>query len=269
MFELKTAKAKVTNVEVLSHKNREADANPGAKLSFECKVPNHVVAMLHPLLLPMLWRAQEDAPAPPQAALDGIPDAAELPNLTQVGAHVPTLPWEDELSGYTLRMAYGVRGRSDDVINDCKVYGFRVKPHEGGTATVKFKVESLNIGEPLWGRLAKKKGLEFEIDLVPPVVAQIGIEDSDGDDDAPDPAPAAPARATGPAPSQRTRTARGRAQTQAALASGGKPIAPPAASGTNWPFPKETPPTHDGAERAPDATDAFVRAQQGSAQSAT
>lgn len=44
-FELETTtKAKLTDVVVLSQKNRQPDENPGAKLSFETSLSNHMLA---------------------------------------------------------------------------------------------------------------------------------------------------------------------------------------------------------------------------------
>lgn len=238
MFELKPAvKAKVTNVEVLSHKNREVDADPGVKLSFSCKVPNSVVALLNARILPALWERQGETAPPPQGSLEGVAPVSDLPNLTPMGAHVPTLPWDEELTGYTLLMDYGTGGRSNEEIKDCKLHTFRVQPHEGGTATLKFKCESVNVAEKLWGRLAKKKGREFEIILTPPAIVQSDIEDDSG----PEPVKAAEPREPGaaeraaaakagkapaepPAPhkgnERPARTERGKAQTAAALAAG-------------------------------------------------
>ncbi len=172
MFKLNPAvQAKVRNVEVLSHKNREPDANPGAKISLTVKVPNAVVGLIHPDLFKILWEKNKSAPQPPQGQLEGT-EVSERPNLTPLGAHLPTLPYSEELTGYTFTQVWGTaNARSNRVLKDCTLTNWKIQPHEGGTSTIKFVVECQDVGgNGMWDALAKLKGTTIEIIVEPPVV---------------------------------------------------------------------------------------------------
>ena len=188
-FELESpTKAKVIEVLVLSQKNRQPDEDPGAKLSLQALVANDVLIGFDGVLRGMLFmRDARSNTSERQGTLDGVPPVSDLTQLTPVGSHIKSLKWHDELTGYRLRIDHGTGGPSDIIIDDCVIDNFRLQPQEGGTVLVKFDLESANISERTFGKLAKLKSVDVQITLLGPDVTQSSL---DGIPDIP-PGPAA------------------------------------------------------------------------------
>jgi hypothetical protein len=231
MFELlQMTKAKLIEVFVLSQKNRQPDENPGAKLTVEIAVPNHALSMFDGFLKGFLFTKHgAESPKAKQTTLDGVEVVSDLPNLSGIAAHVGVLPWSHEMTGYGLVVDLGLGGkRSNLVIDDCVLSGWKITPKEGGSVLVKFNIESANVSESAFGKLAKMKSREIQFTLTPPEIQQ---EDLDGDDKAP-PASAAEKPIDGSVAA--FKRDHPEAQTDGAGAPTG---ADP--GGKEWPFPKK------------------------------
>lgn len=203
-FELDTlTKAKLLDVVVLSQKNRQPDENPGAKLTVELSLSNHALSQFDGHLKSFLFAKNggEDSKAK-QATLDGVDVVSDMPNLSSIGAKIGALRWSHELTGYELVVDLGLgTKRSNLEIEGCTLSGWKITPKEGGSVLVKVNIESPDVSEAAFGKLAKLKSREIQILLTAPEVEQ---------DDLVDDAPAA-------------------------KASSGK------GKGDNWPFPKQRP----------------------------
>jgi hypothetical protein len=175
-FELETTtKAKITDVEILSQKNRAPDANPGAKLSISMDLSNDALSYFDGSLKGMLFHksAASSKPEARQGTLDAVEPVSDLPNLTGIGAAVGSLHWALELTGYTLVLDYGMGGpRSNLELADCKLSGFKFTPKEGGTVTVQLVCETEDVAEKVFGKLATLKAREVSILLTAPEVVQ-------------------------------------------------------------------------------------------------
>lgn len=174
MIQLETmTKAKLTEIEVLSQKNRAPEDNPGAKLTFEMELPSDMLALfdgqLRSFLLMKAPGAQADIPG------------AESEQLTQIGQNIGTFHWGWEGSGYSLEIDRGLGGRSNLKVLDSGVSGFRLTPKPNGF-TAKFYVESEDISEAMFGKLAKLKSCEVKLTLLPPA-----LDDSQGEIEQPKP----------------------------------------------------------------------------------
>jgi len=297
MFELlQSQKTKLNDVVVLSQKNRQPDDNPGAKLSFEMDVPNHVLSYFDGMLKGFLFT--KNASSVPTATkrndtatgtLDGVEQVSDLPNLSTIGSKVGWLKWDAELSGYELLVVLGVaRKQSNLEIADCVLSKFRFRGKDGGSVTVKFTLESQDVSEQAIGKLAKLKSREVDIQLRAPEVVQQDIDD--GSDDEKPAAPRKPAAAERAAVAKAGATApdAGRAATEAFAQGAGDP--PPDDEGSEagdtdisgsdaaWPFPKkastEAPPQSVTIEtsrpgtrtaRGRDRTKAALAAREGAA----
>lgn len=184
MFELLTkTKTKLLDVVVLSQKNRQPDDNPGAKLSVEMMMSNDILSYFDGNLRGFLFTKNPVAAISTgrgkQAELEGVPAISDTPNLTAIGAHVGALHWEDESTGFTFVVDLGLGGRQSNLeLGDCKLSNWRLIPKEGGTVIVRFDIESNDVSEKSFGRLAKLKSREIEVLLLPPEVTQ---EDLDPD----------------------------------------------------------------------------------------
>lgn len=177
-FELETfTKAKLTDVVVLSQKNRQPDENPGAKLSFELALGNDSLSYFDGHLKTTLFTKNGGAAKAGQGTLEGVPVVSDMPNLTGIGQKVGTLHWDLELTGYTLEIDHGMGGKSNLEVKDCVLSNFRITPKEGGTVIVKFDAESPDVAENVFGKLATLKTREIEIALSAPTPAQQSIDD--------------------------------------------------------------------------------------------
>ena len=164
MFHIETmAKAKLTDVEVLSQKNREPDDNPGAKLTLEMEMASSMLALFDGSLRSFLLTKAPGA----QGEIDGV----EGEQLSTIGAKIGAFAWDLEISGYTLTIDNGLGGKSNLEVVDCSASGFRITPKPNGFV-VKFHVESEDISEAMFGKLAKLKSRDMLITLDPPEVAQ-------------------------------------------------------------------------------------------------
>lgn len=166
-------KAKVLDVQVLSQKNRQPDENPGAKISLELQLTNHVLDAFDPSLRAFLFTKGPGSVSAKNATLDGIPEVSDLPNLSPAAMKIPVLRWNQELSGYRLVIDQGLGGKKSDLeVTDCLLSGFRFFPKEGGTLIAKCIAESANVDGKQWGVLAKLKSRPVEILLRAPAEAQ-------------------------------------------------------------------------------------------------
>lgn len=181
MIEITTPlKAKLADLVVLSQKNRQPDENPGAKLSIEMNLPLDTLAMFAGGM-----RASWYEPGPAQqGALDGM----AIERLTSLGEFIGWSTWSKEYTGHTVTIDFGIGGPSNIVIKDAKLHHFKFSP-EDGSVFAKFKVESADVSEAMFGRLAKLKSCEVQLLVAPPTVDQREI-----DDEAAAPAPAPTAR---------------------------------------------------------------------------
>lgn len=184
MFELLTkTKTKLLDVVVLSQKNRQPDDNPGAKLSVEMMLSNDILAYFDGSLRGFLFTKNPVAVLSTgkgkQAELEGVPAVSDTPNLTSLGSHVGSIHWDSESTGYTFVVDQGLGGRTSNLeLQDCKLSNWRILPKEGGTVIVRFDVESNDVSEKSFGRLAKLKSREIEVLLLPPEVTQEDLDDT-------------------------------------------------------------------------------------------
>ena len=164
-------KAKLTDIEVLSSKDREPDANPGIGLKFAATMGNDVLSLFDGALRGMIF-GKSAAGMSTQQALDGIEPATDMPNLTAIGMALGQFGWESVLTGYTLTIDHGMGGKSNLEIADCVLSDFKFLGKEGGTVIVKFKLEAHDVAEKVFGKLSKLKSQEVSILLIAPVVEE-------------------------------------------------------------------------------------------------
>lgn len=178
VFELESpTNAKLTDVIVLSDKDRAPDTNPGVGLDFAMTVANDHLAMFDGFLRSVLYTKNASSTKPEQATLDGVQPVSDMPNLTEIGKKLGQFGWDLELTGYTLTCDQGMGGPKSNIeLGDCKLTNWRFKPKEGGSVEVKFRVESPDVNEKTHGKLALLKTREFPITLAAPEVAQADVE---------------------------------------------------------------------------------------------
>ena len=166
-------KAKITDVVVLSQKNREPDQNPGAALTFSMELSNDALSYFDGSLKSFLYtKSAASSGAPAQRGLEGVEQISDMPNLTKTGIKIGKFHWNEELTGYELVIDHGMGGKSNLDIADAVVLNFRIEPKEGGTMVLGFLLESLDVPEKVFGKLATLKNREVQITLTAPEVKQ-------------------------------------------------------------------------------------------------
>lgn len=235
MFSLPTStKAKIRNVEILSDKDRPADANPGAKIKLTVSLSNDVLTEFDGSLRAFLFTKPEGGASAKQATIEGVKEVSDAPALSKIAEKVGTIGWHHEFTGYTTVFDLGLGGKKSNIeLADCKLYQWRLTPKDGGTVVCQFNIDAPDVPEAQWGRLAKQKGREVEIQLHPPEVTQGELTTGDGK-----PAPAHTGNERAPDPFGAGKKAEGGAPPQSVT--------------------HEKPPKDKGAAKAEAATRAFV-----------
>ena len=175
MFELlNPTNTKIVDVVVLSQKNRHPDDNPGAKISVEQQLANGELAHFDGNLRNWLYTKKPGAGAAAQAQLDGVDPISDTPHLTAIGSKLGWFHWALELTGYTVVVDHGTGGKSDLTLADCTLSGFRFKCNEGGTIDCRYDIESNDVSEKAFGRLAKLKSTDVDVTVRPPEISGQG-----------------------------------------------------------------------------------------------
>lgn len=175
MFELlNPTNTKIVDVVVLSQKNRQPDDNPGAKISVEQQLANGELAHFDGALRGMLYTKKPGAGAAAQQPLDGVDPISDTPHLTAIGSKLGWFHWALELTGYTVVVDHGTGGTSDLTLADCTLSGFRFKCNEGGTIDCRYDIESNDVSEKAFGRLAKLKSTDVDVTVRPPEISGQG-----------------------------------------------------------------------------------------------
>lgn len=170
MFELETpTKAKQTDLEVLSQKNRPADSNPGVVLSFMAERPNSALSELSGLLRSAMYCKNANAETT-QKSLEGVEPISDFPNLTDLGEHIGRFTWAYKQTGCTLIYDYGTGGSSNITLKDVTVEALHITCKEGGTTTWQWKCEISDVDVGVFGKLATFKNREVSIQLIGPRV---------------------------------------------------------------------------------------------------
>lgn len=167
-FEIEDFKnAKLASINIRSEKHGPEALNPAVDLTHTMDIPNTDLSMFDGHLLSALYyRSEAAAGDGGQGALEGM-EAVSLPNLRF--PFMGAISWGKEFTGYTYTIQHGLGGKSDIHLMDCKVNGFKLEPKEGGTVSVKFRVQcATNLNEKTMGKLALLAQNEVPIMLVAP-----------------------------------------------------------------------------------------------------
>jgi hypothetical protein len=172
-FELESfTTVKITDVVVLSQKNRDPADNPGAQLQFLAKLSNNELTQFDGALKSMLYTQSAASSAAQQGELDGVEAVTDAPNLTNIGLAIGKFHWSADLTGYELVIDHGMGGKSNITLDNCSMSGFKIDPKEGGTVEVCWTLESEDVTEGKFGKLATLKNREVKITLAAPQVDQ-------------------------------------------------------------------------------------------------
>ncbi|MDY0975026.1 hypothetical protein SOM61_08630 [Massilia sp. CFBP9012] len=167
MFSIPFLKTQLASVNARAELHGK-EKKPAFDLKLIAAMPNDVLFDFHPLLRTMLYKPAEQAD---QVDLvdQADPEALTALRLPKLGK----LKWEFEAEGYSLRIAYGIGGKSDINLSDCKVHKVSFVCQEGGTVLVECTV----IAHPetaIVGRLCEMIQQTVEMELTPPEPETLG-----------------------------------------------------------------------------------------------
>ena len=130
MFHLdEPIKAKLTEVRVLSQKDRKPDEEPGAKLTLQMQLSNDALSMLDGALKSTLFTRHAGGSDGAQKPLEDMEPVSDLPNLTPIGQQIGTIKWHHDFAGYELAMQYGTgRAGSNIGSENCQLSNLRITP---------------------------------------------------------------------------------------------------------------------------------------------
>lgn len=173
-------KAKITDVEVLSSKDRKPNENPGAAVNITTVQSNEILSMFDPFMRGNLYSkvAKADGASADkklQGALvpevNNVQITSDMPKLTTFGVGMGEFAWPLEMMGAILDIEYGVEGPSGIRALGCKVHKFRIFPQEGGSVIIKYRVEFGDVDSETHGKLAMLKNCDVVLTLTAPNVA--------------------------------------------------------------------------------------------------
>lgn len=164
MFELKAHTVKLASVNPRAEMHGE-ERKPAFDLKLEVACTSDVLIHFHSELRTTLYKKPEN----PDLVEQGGNDEFTALRFPKLGA----LKWDWEGTGYTLVVGYGIRGKSDIRLGDCKVDGIRIEPQNGGTVNLSLRViahpESKDVG-----KLCEMIQQNIEISLLPPDPETLG-----------------------------------------------------------------------------------------------
>lgn len=169
MFELATlTPAKLASVNCRAEMHG-AESVPAVDLKFSFDAANTILSEFDGWLLTSLYMRRDATDKDSgQAVLDGVEPVSDVPNLRMPGLGMP-LKWDIDLTGYHLRLEYGIGGRSNVELDDCKCNTFTIEAKEGGTVTVGVRVQATSgLTEKILGKLATLVQHDVQIALMPP-----------------------------------------------------------------------------------------------------
>ena len=170
MFQLKESKVLIASVNARAEKHGDK-TEPAFDLTCEVNCASTVLDMFDKELRTTLYKKNDE----PDLVDQADPEALTALRFPRVDA----LKWDLDLTGYRLRVAYGIGGPSDIQLPDCKVDGFKFKAQQGGTVSVRFRVIAHPKTEDV-GRLCEMIQQTIEMDIVAPeptTVAQLFGDD--------------------------------------------------------------------------------------------
>lgn len=125
------------------HSHSEKNGNeivPAATLVFKFHAPNDVLSEFSPDLKSSLYRRPEITEGDMADNADPrLDDPNYLPRL-KFPSMSNTIKIDHALVGSTVTVHYGIRGKSDIILDESNVGGFEFDPQDGGTVFVTLKV---------------------------------------------------------------------------------------------------------------------------------
>jgi len=198
LFELAEKDVQFTHMNTRLEKHGEDDVL-AVDLDMMISTSNEALAMLHPTLR---WSLYDK----PDVGNSDLADQAKAHELVRLRyPQLAALRWSKDLMNMLVRFHYGIDGKSDIVLFDCKINKFKIECHDGGTIDLAWRVQANPSPEQI-GKLTERlsvgtvsvsiayaaptepqKPLTNEPERNPLDAADPEDEDDDDEEDAPPP----------------------------------------------------------------------------------
>ena len=159
MFQLEKQQVSLVKVST-PMENHGKDYKLACVLTIEATVPNKHLNTFGPGLLDALYRKAEQTDDTDLLADPEQPTALRYPKMSP-------FDWEQEGTGYTAIVDYGLGGESDIELGDVKVYSFTISPMEGGSVVVRCNLLT-HPEEADVGKLCAKQKQNIDLTLTAP-----------------------------------------------------------------------------------------------------
>lgn len=165
MFALKEFAATIANFNPRPELHGE-DPKPAADLTLDVKVGNDVLEQFHPKLKRSLYHYDKKKEADGEADLVDQARKDQLPHLLFPKLN-SSLKWDESIVGATVKLSFGVSGKSDVEITGCEINNFVLQCMEGGTVQIRMRVQC-HPDEAQAGRLYMMMGTEVDVTMTYP-----------------------------------------------------------------------------------------------------
>lgn len=189
-------KGKITKVGGYTIKLGQKETLPAAQMRVMATAPNAILNQFSPRMRELLYEKAKGSDKV-QKQLEGVEVVSDLPNLTEEGAKLGALSWNDEQTGCTF-----IVDRAIDPLRleNCKATSFKIVSRDGGSVQVFFTLTTGEIDRETAGDLLLLKNTEILFELTAPQVHQRKLEEDDDEaGEAAKPPPAAKSRRKGSA----------------------------------------------------------------------
>jgi hypothetical protein len=154
---------------------------PAIDLKFTMLAVNEWLAFFHEQLLHAFYKGEPAAGDPAQPDLEGVEAVTSLPYLRFPKMRMP-IGWGWEGTGFTLTVDHGMGGRSNLVLGDCKVDGFKFDMKEGGTVEITWRLQASKVEDKVMGKLCSLIQHDLEITLTAPSDDQQSLDETKKDE---------------------------------------------------------------------------------------
>lgn len=165
MFALKEFSATIVDFNPRRELHGE-EPMPAADLKLSIKVGNDVLEHFHPKLRKSLYHYDKKKEADGEADLVDQARKESLPHLIFPKLSYP-LKWDDGIVGASVKLAFGVSGKSDVELVGCDLNSFVLSPMEGGTIQINMRVQC-HPDQAQAGQLYMMMGTEVEVTVTYP-----------------------------------------------------------------------------------------------------
>jgi hypothetical protein len=168
-------KCRITKVSAYNHKLGQKELRHSVKLRVRATCPNSILDKFSPRIRGLLF-AKAAGSEKMQKQLEGIEVVSDTPSLTEEGAKLGTLHWNDEQTGCTF-----VIDRAIDpiLLKDCTVKDVDIISRDGGTVWVDFTLIPAEVDRTTGGDLMQMKDVDTFFEMTAPQVddGQADVED--------------------------------------------------------------------------------------------